>query len=188
MSPLNGARSRGSRGRRQVDGLGATEFDVGARRVEVSVVGDDAARAADDREEDLLGGPSLVSGDHVLEGEELLDRLQEPIPRRRPGIALVAVLDGGPLVAAHRAGARVGQQIDDDVLGVDVEQVVARGLERAWRSSTVVSRIGSTEWMRNGSMIVCQRSTQPTLTPDTRKGPGRLRDRGLIVERLLRTT
>jgi hypothetical protein len=28
----------------------------------------------------------------------------------------------------------------------------------ASRSSTLVRRIGSTEWIRNGSMIVCQRS------------------------------
>src|ERR687889_1390053 len=33
----------------------------------------------------------------------------------------------------------------------------------ASRCSTVVSRIGSTEWIRNGSMIVRQRSTSPRI-------------------------
>ena len=109
----------------QVDGLGAGVLDVGAGRVEVGVVGDGLARAADRREQDLLGGPALVGRDDVAEREERLDRLEEAIPGRRPGIALVAALDAGPLVAAHRAGARVGQQVDDDVLGMDVEEVVA---------------------------------------------------------------
>src|SRR3954453_1570459 len=41
------------------------------------------------------------------------------------------MLDRSPLVAAHRSGPRVGQEVDDDVLGMDVEQVVARVLERS---------------------------------------------------------
>ena len=114
---------------------------------------------ADAREEDLLGGAALVGGDDVLEREELLDRVAEAEPRRRAGVALVAVLDARPLVAAHRARARVGQQVDDHVVGVEVEEVVARFARQACRSSRVDSRMGSTEWMRNGSMMVCQRST-----------------------------
>ena len=82
MSPLNGARSRGSRVGVQVDRLGTRELDVGARRVEMGVVGHDLARAADDREEDLLGGPSLVGRDDVLEREELLNCLEEAVPGR----------------------------------------------------------------------------------------------------------
>ena len=113
----------------EVDGLGAGGLDVGAGRVEMGVVGDDLARAADDAEQDLLGGAALVGGDDVLEREQLLDALQEANHDGEPGVALVAVLDGGPLVAAHRAGAGIGQQVDQDVVGVEVEQVVARRLE-----------------------------------------------------------
>jgi hypothetical protein len=40
------------------------------------------------------------------------------------------VLDGRPLVAAHCPGSRVGQQVDQHVLGVDREQVEAGRLER----------------------------------------------------------
>ena len=86
-------------GDHEVDRLGARELDVRARRVEVGVVGDDLARAADRREEDLLGGAALVRRDHVLEGEELADGLEEDVPGRRAGVALVAVLDRRPLVA-----------------------------------------------------------------------------------------
>ena len=46
-----------------------------------------------------------------------------------PGVALVAALDARPLVAAHGARARVGEQVDEHVVGVEVEQVVARRLE-----------------------------------------------------------
>ena len=65
-----------------VDRLGASELDVGARGVEMGVVGDDLARAADDREEDLFRRPALVGRDDVLEREELLDGLEEAVPRR----------------------------------------------------------------------------------------------------------
>ena len=171
MSPLKGAASAAASRGGQVDGLRAAELDVGARRVEMGVVRHDLAGTADDREEDLLGGPTLVRGDDVLEGEELLDRLEEPVPGRGPCVALVAVLDGGPLVAAHGAGAGVGQQVDDDVIRVQVEEVVARVLEGACRSARDEIRIGSTEWIRNGSMIVCQRSTAYRLNGGQREGP-----------------
>ena len=49
---------------------------------------------------------------------------------RAAGVALVAALDRGPLVAAHRARAGVRQEVDEDVVGVQVEQVPAGGLER----------------------------------------------------------
>ena len=47
------------------------------------------------------------------------------IPGRRPGVRLIAALDARPLVARHRAGPRVGQEVDDDVVGVEVEEVPA---------------------------------------------------------------
>ena len=82
MFPLNGWSIDGiaTLGDDEVDGLGAGVLDVGARRVEVGVVGDDLARAADGREQDLLGGPALVRRDDVLEREERLDRLEEAKP------------------------------------------------------------------------------------------------------------
>jgi len=61
----------------------------------------------------------------------------------------------GPLVAAHRAGARVGEQVDQHILGVHLEQVVAGPWWiAAFRCSGVVIRSGSTEWIRKGSMMV----------------------------------
>jgi hypothetical protein len=48
-------------------------LDVGPRGVEVCVVGDDLPGPAQHREEDPLGRPALVGGDHVFEREELLD-------------------------------------------------------------------------------------------------------------------
>ena len=70
---------------------------------------------ADHREEDLLGRPALVGGYHVAEREQLAHGVAEDHPRGRAGVGLVAVLDRRPLVAAHRPGARVGQQVDEHV-------------------------------------------------------------------------
>ena len=113
----------------QVDGLRAGELDVGSRRVEMCVVRHHLAWTADDAEQDLLRCAPLVGGDHVLEREERLHALQEPVPGRRSRVALVAALDARPLRGRHRAGARIGQQVDEHVIRVEVEQVVAGRLE-----------------------------------------------------------
>ncbi len=132
MFPLKGCSFAGSRpsGITRSTRLGAGELDVRARRVEVRVVRDHLAGPADRAEQDLLGGAPLVRGDHVREREERLHRLEEPVPGGRARVALVAVLDRGPLVARHRARPGVGEQVDQDVVGVQVEQVVAGGADR----------------------------------------------------------
>ena len=113
----------------QVDRLRPGELDVGAGRIEVRVVGDDLARTAHDAEEDLLRSAPLVGGDDVLEREERLHALQEPIPGRRPRVTLVPALDARPLRRRHRARARIGQEVDQHVVSVEVEEVVAGSLE-----------------------------------------------------------
>ena len=114
----------------QVHRLSAGELHVGSGRVEVGVVGDHLAGAADDRVQDLLGGTALVGGDDVAEREQSLDGLEEDIPGGAAGVALVPALDRGPLVAAHRPGTGVGQEVDQDIVGMDPEQVPAGLLER----------------------------------------------------------
>ena len=109
----------------QVDGLRPGVLDVGPGGVEVRVVRHDLPGPREHGEEDLLGRPALVGGDDVLEREQLAHGVAEHVVRRRAGVGLVAVLDRRPLVAAHRAGARVGEQVDQHVLGVHLEQVVA---------------------------------------------------------------
>jgi hypothetical protein len=128
MLPLNGMQRCGvaALGDHQVDGFGAGVFDVGAGRVEVGVRRDDLAGPGQRLEEDPLGGAPLVRGDDVRVGEQFLDRVTEDEVGRRAGVGLVAVLDRGPLVAAHRPGPRVGQQVDEDVIGMQLEQVVCR--------------------------------------------------------------
>ena len=67
MLPLKGCVKRGllAFGDDEIDGFGADEFDVGARGVEVGVVGNDVAFLAGHAEEDALGGASLMRGDDV---------------------------------------------------------------------------------------------------------------------------
>ena len=100
MLPLKGCHADGLArlGDGQVDGLGADEFDVGARGVEVRVVGDDVALLARHAEQDALGGAALVRGDHVLVAEDVLDGVAEAVEAAAAGVALVALHDGGPLL------------------------------------------------------------------------------------------
>ena len=119
MLPLKGCASAGCArfGDRQVDGLGAHKLDVGARGVEVRVVGNDVALLAHHVEQNALGGAALVRGDHVPIAEDVLDGVAEVIEASAAGVALVAFHDGRPLMGGHGAGAGVGQQVDEHVVG-----------------------------------------------------------------------
>jgi hypothetical protein len=66
----------------------------------------------------------------VLEGKQGAHGVEEAKPGRRAGVALVAMLDRGPLVARHGTGARVGEQVDEDIGGVQAEKVHPGGRER----------------------------------------------------------
>ena len=127
-------------GDEEVDGFGADELDVGARGVEVGVVGNDVAFFAGDAEEDALGGAALVRGDDVLVADDVLDGVAETVEAAAAGVALVAFHDGGPLMGGHGAGAGVGEEIDEYIVGVEEEEVVVGGFAgvlhaaRGWSS------------------------------------------------------
>ena len=115
---------------RQVDGLGAEELDVGARGVEVRVVGNDVALFAGAIEQDALGGAALVRRDHMLVAEDVLNGIAEAVEATAAGIALVTLHDGRPLLRGHGAGAGVGEQVDEHIVGGQEEQVVVRGAQQ----------------------------------------------------------
>ena len=85
----------------------------------------DLARAENRVEQNALGRASLMSRDDVPETREIRDDLAESVERARPGVRLVSLHDGSPLRRRHRAGARVGQEVDEDVGGMQQEDVVA---------------------------------------------------------------
>ena len=139
----------------QIHGARAGEFDVGAGGIEMGVGGDHVARLAHHGEQDALGGAPLVGGNHVAEAGERVGHALQAEEALAAGVGFVAAHHGGPLFGGHGAGAGIGQQVDQDVAGVDEEQVVAgllRGSARAPRG--VVWCSGSTLLMRNGSMMV----------------------------------
>ena len=83
------------------------------------------------------------------------ERIRETARSSAARVALVAPHHRRPLLGGHGAGAGVGQQVDQHVIGGQKEQVVVRRFAAAAsRSARVVQRIGSTLLMRNGSMIV----------------------------------
>ena len=156
MLPLKGCVQRGVVAffDDQIDGFGADEFDVGAGGVEVGVVGNDVAFLAGHAEQDALGGASLMGGDDVTVAEDVLDGILEAVEAAAAGVAFVAFHDGGPLVRGHGAGAGVGEQVDQDIVGGEEEQVVVGGFEQLLALRRVVQRRGSTLLMRKGSMMV----------------------------------
>ena len=113
----------------QVDACAAGCFDVGARGVEEPVGEHHLARERHHRAEDPLGRAALVRGEDVLHPGERVRDLLQPEVALGARVRLVAAHHRGPLLRAHRPGAGVGEQVDDDVVGLHGEEVVVRLLE-----------------------------------------------------------
>ena len=116
----------GGLGARKVGRARAAKLDVGAGGIEVRVIGNGLAGPAHHREEDTLGGPPLVGRNHVAKPGQVLDRPLQPVETLAAGVGFVAAHHGRPLLGGHGAGARIRQQVDEDVPGVDQEKVVPR--------------------------------------------------------------
>src|ERR1051326_4946010 len=93
------------------------------------VVRDDVGLAGHHGKKDALRGAALVGRNHMLEPGEILHHALEAVETFTAGIGFIAAHHGRPLLGGHGAGAGVGQEIDQDILGVDEEQVVAGLLE-----------------------------------------------------------
>jgi hypothetical protein len=109
----------------------AQHFQVGARGVEVAVVGHQLTRLAGHAEQHPLGRAALVRGHEVLHAGDVADHGFQAKEAARPGVALVAFHDGAPLARRHRAGARIGEPVDQHVIGAQLEDVQVRRFEQA---------------------------------------------------------
>ena len=81
------------------------------------------------REQDVLGRAPLVCRDDVGETGDVAHRTLEDRERARAGVRLVSLHHPRPLVHRHGARARVGEQVDQDVLRLEEEHVVMRFVE-----------------------------------------------------------
>ena len=120
----------GGFGQRQIDGARAGELDVGARGVEVRVAGHDVAGPAHHGEQNALRRAALVRGDHVREAGELVDHFFEPEKTFAARVRFVAAHHGRPLRGGHRAGAGIGQQVDQNIGRAQLEKIVAGLFEK----------------------------------------------------------
>ena len=107
----------------QINCLRAGVFDVGPGGVEVGVVRHDHTRTAEHTKQNFLSCSALVRGDHMAKRKQVGDRLAKYVKRGRTRIRLIAVLNRRPLVAAHRASARVGEQVDHHIARRNRKQV-----------------------------------------------------------------
>ena len=114
---------------RQVDGASPGELDVGARGVEVGVVGNDVSGPAHHSKQDALCGPALVGGNDVTKSGEVANGIAQPEETVTAGIAFVAAHHRRPLLGGHGAGAGVGQQVDQNFAGPDEEEIITSLLQ-----------------------------------------------------------
>ena len=104
---------------------GAGQLLVEPRRREVHVAGHVVAGLDERLADEVLGAATLVGGHEVPVAVVALDGLLEVVVVAAAGVGLVAQHHAGPLAVAHGRGARVGQQVDVDVVRVEQEGVVA---------------------------------------------------------------
>ena len=116
-------------GDRNVHRFCADKLNVGAGSVEVRIVGDDVSLLAHHAEQNALGGATLVRRDHVPIAEDVLHRITKVVEAAAAGVALVTHHHRSPLPRGHRTGARVGEQVNQHIVGGQQEQVVMRGAQ-----------------------------------------------------------
>ena len=104
----------------------ARQFLVETGGGEVHVAGDVVARLDQEPADEVLGAATLVRRHHVTVTVVLAHRVEQVVEVAAAGIGLVAEHHAGPLVVAHGRGARVGEEVDVDVLAAEQEGVVAR--------------------------------------------------------------
>ena len=101
-------------------------FGVFARGGKVHIHRHVLARLDANLRRDVLRGAPLVRRHDVLETVDIVDGLLEIVEITRARVCLVAQHHPRPLPVAHRAGARIGEQINVDVFALEQEGVVAR--------------------------------------------------------------
>ena len=98
----------------------------------MGVVGNDVSFLAHHTEEDALGGAALVRRDDVGVSKDVLDGVAKLIEAAASGVTLIAFHHGGPLVRGHGSGARVGEEIDEDIVGAEKKEIVVGGAEKVF--------------------------------------------------------
>ena len=104
---------------------GAGQLLVQARRREVHVARHVVAGLDERLADEVLGAAALVRGHEVAVAVVALHGLLEVVVVAAAGVGLVAQHHAGPLAVGHGRGARVGQQVDVDVVRAQQEGVVA---------------------------------------------------------------
>ena len=151
---------------RQVNGARAGKFDVGARGIEVRIVGHHVPGPAHHREQDALGRAALMGGNHVAEAGQLLHHTLHSEEALAAGVGFVPAHHRRPLLGGHRGGARIGEQVDEHSVARSANRLYPACLISSSRSSGVVWRKGSTLLMRNGSMMVFMALPRAPLNQD----------------------
>src|SRR3972149_1700670 len=77
--------------------------------------------------EDVLRRAALVRGDDVPIAHDLPHGFLERVPRARAGVRLVTLHHPRPLVHGHRARTRVGEQVNEHLVGFQLKDVVVGG-------------------------------------------------------------
>src|SRR6478672_3730826 len=93
-------------GNHEIDGFRSHELHIRAGRIKVRVIGNDVSLLTGDGEQNAFRRPALVRRDYMLVAEDVLDGIAKMIEAAPARVALIAVHEGRPLTAGHRASSR----------------------------------------------------------------------------------
>ena len=90
----------------------------------MGVVWDEFTLTTNDREEDLLSSSTLMGWDDEFLACDLLDHGFETEEASCSCVGLITIHNTSPLFGTHGSSSTVGQQVNDDILGLEEERVV----------------------------------------------------------------
>ena len=112
-------------GHGQVEGLGPADFDIGAGGVKVGVVGYNLIVSPDNVKQNFFRRASLVGGNDMAKSGQILNRFFQTIKALGSGIGFIAFNHAAPLAGAHGRSAAVSQQINEHVIRMNIEKIIA---------------------------------------------------------------
>ena len=113
-----------------IHGFGSDVENMAAGRIEGHVEGNPVSCLDHGAEENVFRRASLVTGDNIVETEDILHGLFQGKETVRPGVGLVPLQESGPLVLAHRSRAGICEEVDVHVRGPKPEHVEMARFQR----------------------------------------------------------
>jgi hypothetical protein len=112
--------------------IACVDFNVGAGGIEMRIAWNKLPGTANNGKKYFFGGTALVGWDNMLKRHQVSHSRFKPFKRRTSGVRFIALHNRTPLTGAHAAGARVGEQIDNNIFRIEFKNVVISRFDKGF--------------------------------------------------------